>query len=57
MTRTLVDGPETLRQVDRMLADAAPLLAVSCVVVGGICAMQARQLSRAAAVRQHTARD
>lgn len=35
-----IDGAETLRQVDRMLGDALPLLAASCFVVGGICAMQ-----------------
>jgi phospholipid/cholesterol/gamma-HCH transport system permease protein len=35
-----IDAHETLRQVDRMLGDALPLLAVACVVVGGICAMQ-----------------
>lgn len=35
-----IDGAETLRQVDRMLGDALPLLALSCFVVGGICAMQ-----------------
>lgn len=36
----LIDRDETLRQVDRMLGDVLPLLALSCAVVGGICAMQ-----------------
>lgn len=35
-----IDMHETLRQVDRMLGDALPLLSVACVIVGGICAMQ-----------------
>jgi phospholipid/cholesterol/gamma-HCH transport system permease protein len=35
-----MDVRETLRQVDRMLGDALPLLGVSCVVVGGMFAMQ-----------------
>ncbi|HEY4220203.1 MAG TPA: ABC transporter permease [Myxococcota bacterium] len=35
-----VDRRETLRQLDRMLGEAAPLMLLSCAVVGGIVAMQ-----------------
>jgi phospholipid/cholesterol/gamma-HCH transport system permease protein len=38
--RARVDGRETLRQTDRMLRDAIPLMTLTCTVVGGIVAMQ-----------------
>lgn len=40
LTSLRVDGRETIRQWDRLLRDALPLMAVSASVVGGIVAMQ-----------------
>ncbi len=40
MVRLKVDGRETLRQLDRLLRDALPLMLVACTAVGGIVAMQ-----------------
>ena len=40
VARGRVDGRETMRQLDRMVKDAIPLMLVACAVVGGIVAMQ-----------------
>lgn len=40
LARGRVDARETLRQLDRLLRDALPLMTVTCLVVGGIVAMQ-----------------
>lgn len=40
LVRGRIDARETLRQVDRLLRDVLPLMAVTCLVVGGIVAMQ-----------------
>jgi phospholipid/cholesterol/gamma-HCH transport system permease protein len=40
LVRGRVDGRETLRQLDRLMTDALPLMIVSSFVVGGIVAMQ-----------------
>lgn len=40
LIRRRLDGRETLRQLDRLLLDAVPLITLGCLVVGGIVAMQ-----------------
>ena len=46
LARGRVDGRETLRQLDRLLRDALPLMITSALVVGGIVGMQGLQYIR-----------